>query len=119
MSAYAKGITAVIGALAVAIAAAWTDNHITNPEWVQITVAGVTAWQVFVVANVGLPLWHATKAITAGTLAGLSWLGGYIANGQAMTGALWLNVAIAAATAAGVFAVPNGPAASPTTPVAR
>jgi hypothetical protein len=109
MSSYAKSLTAVLGAIAVAVASAWTDNQITHPEWVTIAVAGFTAFQVYVTANVGLPLWNKAKAITAGALAGLGLLGGYLANGEHMNGSLWLNVAIAAATAAGVFAVPNEP----------
>jgi hypothetical protein len=107
MGAYAKSLTAVFGAVAVAVASAWTDNTITHPEWVMIAVAGFTAFQVYITANVGLPLWDKAKAITAGALAGLGLLGGYLANGENMTNALWLNVAIAAAVAAGVFAVPN------------
>ena len=109
MSAYAKALTAVIGAVVMAVAAAMTDDTITHPEWVQIATAGVAAFAVFVTANVGLPLWDKAKAVTAGALAGLGLLGGYLANGEHMTNALWLNVAIAAAVAAGVWAVPNRP----------
>lgn len=109
MTPYLKSITAVLGAVAVAVAASMSDNVITAPEKVQIATAGVAAFAVFVTANVGLPLWNYSKAITAGALAGLGLLGGYLANGEHMTSALWLNVAIAAATAAGVFAVPNEP----------
>lgn len=109
MSAYSKALLAVIGAVVMAIASAMTDDTITQPEWVMIAVAGFTAFQVFITANVGLPLWDKAKSITAGALAGLGLLGGYLANGEHLTNALWLNVAIAAAVAAGVFAVPNGP----------
>lgn len=109
MSLYAKSLTAVIGAVVMAVAAAMTDNTVTHPEWVQVAIAGFAAFSVFVTANVGLPLWDKAKAVTAGALAGLGLLGGYLANGEHMTNALWLNVAIAAAVAAGVFAVPNGP----------
>ena len=109
MGAYSKAATAVIGAIAVAVASAWTDSTITNPEWVTIAVAGWTAFHVFVTGNVGLPFWDKGKAATAAALAGLGALGGYLANGQEMSGPLWLNVFIAAFTAAGVFAVPNEP----------
>lgn len=109
MGVYAKSIAAVVGAIAMAIAAAWTDSKITDAEWVMIAVAGWTAFQVFVTANLDLPLWDRAKDITAGALAGLGALGGYLANGQEMTGALWLNVAIAALTAAGVFASRSAP----------
>jgi hypothetical protein len=109
MSAYSKALTAVVGAVVMAVASAMTDDTISHPEWVMIAVAGFTAFQVFVTANVGLPLWNYSKSITAGALAGLGLLGGYLANGEHMSNALWLNVAIAAAVAAGVFAVPNGP----------
>lgn len=107
MAPYSKALVAVVGAVTVAVASAWTDSTITYPEWVTVAVAGWTAFQVFVTANVGLPLWDKAKAVTAGALAALGLLGGYLANGEHMTGALWLNVAIAFATAAGVFAVPN------------
>jgi hypothetical protein len=53
-------------------------------------------------------MWDKAKAITAAALAGLGALGGYLANGQEMSGPLWLNVIIAGFVAAGVFAV--GPA---------
>jgi len=107
MSGYSKAVTAVVGAIVMAVASAMTDDTISHPEWVMIAVAGFTAFQVFVTANVGLPLWDKAKAVTAGALAGLGLLGGYLANGEHMTNALWLNVAIAAAVAAGVWAVPN------------
>ncbi len=109
LSSYSKSVTAVVGAVVVAIAAAWSDDVITNAEKVQIAVAGFTAFSVFVTSNVGLPLWEYSKSITAGALAGLGLLGAYYANGNIMDGGLWLNVAIATAVAAGVFAVPNGP----------
>lgn len=109
MSQYAKSFTAILGAIAMAVAASMTDNVITNPEKVQIATAAVAAFAVFVTANVGLPLWDKAKAITAGALAGLGLLGGYLANGEQMHESLWLNVAIATLVAAGVFAVPNGP----------
>lgn len=104
---YSKALTAVIGAVVMAIAAAMTDDAITHPEWVQIAIAGFGAMSVFITANVDLPLWDKAKAITAGALAGLGLLGGYLANGEHLNNALWLNVAIAAAVAAGVFVVPN------------
>lgn len=116
MGQYIKAWTAVIGALAVAAASAWTDNAISNPEWVQIAVSGWTAFHVFVTANLSLPYWDKAKAITAGALAGLGALGGYIANGMEMSGPLWLNVIIAAATAAGVFAVGPAPVHAPAQP---
>jgi hypothetical protein len=116
MGQYSKAFGAVVGAVAVAVASAWTDSTITDPEWVMVAVSGWTAFHVFITANLDLPLWDKAKAVTAGALAGLGGLGGYLANGQVMSGALWLNVIIATATAAGVFAVGPAPVhtASPT-----
>lgn len=113
MSAYMKGVVAVVGAVVMAIAAAWTDDKITNPEWVQVAIAGFTAFQVYITANLGLPLWSYSKSITAAALGGLGLLAGYLANGQKMAGSLWLNVAIAAFVAAGVWLAPNEPAPAP------
>lgn len=109
MGAYAKAITAVVGAVAIYGASVWTDDVITLAEWVQVAVAGFTAFQVWLTANVGLPLWDKAKAITAGALAALGGLAGYLAAGEHMTNSMWLNVAIAGLTAAGVFTVANSP----------
>lgn len=113
MGAYSKAVVAVVGAVAAAIASYWTDSVITNPEWVQIAVAGFTAFEVFLVGNLGIPIWNASKFITALALGGLNMLAGYLANGQEMSGPLWLNVAIAAAVAAGVWGAQPAPIHAP------
>lgn len=113
MGAYSKAIVAVVGAVALAAASRWTDETITNPEWVQIAVAGFTAFEVWLVSNLAIPIWHASKFITALALGGLNALAGYLANGQEMSGPLWLNVVIAAAVAAGVWGAPPAPVHAP------
>lgn len=115
MTPWAKAIVAAVGAGIIALAAALTDNTVTNPEKVQIAVAVVTSVSVWLTANVGVPLWSSAKFVTAAVLAGLNAVAGYLAEGDTLSSAMWLNVAIAALTAVGVWAVPNTSATPPVT----
>ena len=103
---YAKALVAVLGAVLMAVAAAMTDGRIGSDEWVQIAIAGATAASVWTAANV--PSLPYAKTVIAVVLAVLNLLVAYISDG--LTPAEWVNLAIAALTAAGVYVVPNRPA---------
>lgn len=113
MAAYNKAVAALLGAVAVVLASALTDDHVTAAEFVQMTVAGLGAFSVYLVPNA--PGYALAKTWTAAALAGLNLVAGWLANNQEITNAMWVNVAIAVAVALGVFILPNSqePAAAP------
>lgn len=107
MSMYRKALVAVVGAVAMALYSAFNgDNHITPEEAINIGIAAFTALQVFITAN--LPagtIWNYAKTFTAVALGVLNllvseWTGG-------IDNAEWVNLAIAALTALGVYGVAN------------
>lgn len=105
MTAYSKALAALAGAVAVTLAAATSDDVVTSAEVAQLVVAALTAFGVYLVPNA--PGYRYAKAWTAAALAGVSLLAGWLANGQDVTTAMWLNVAIAVGTSLGVFILPN------------
>ena len=105
MSAYRKSLAALAGAVITVLAAALTDDVITSAEFAQIAVAALTAFGAYLVPNA--PGAAYAKTLVAAALAGLNLLVGWLANGQDITNAMWLNVAIAVGTALGVFILPN------------
>lgn len=112
MSAYTKAVTALLGAVAVVVASALTDDHVTSAEFVQMTVAGLTAFAVYLTPN--LPGYNLAKTWTAAALAGLNLVAGWLANNEHITNAMWVNVGIAVAVTLGVFVLPNQPEPSRT-----
>jgi hypothetical protein len=105
MSAYSKSVTALLGAVATVLASALTDDVVTSAEFVQMTVAGLTAFAVYLLPNA--PGFGAVKTFVAAALAGLNLVAGWLANGEEITNAMWVNVVIAVAVALGVFVLPN------------
>lgn len=104
MTRYTKAAVAVLGALVIALKAAlFGDNHVSPEEAIQIIVAAVTAFQVWLTANV--PSARYAKAITAVVLAVAAGLLANLSGG--VDGAETIALVIAALTAGGVFAVPN------------
>jgi hypothetical protein len=99
----AKFLVALVGAFVAAVAAALTDDVLTDVEKVQIGIAVATAASVWVAANV--PTMPAAKTVVAVVLAVLNLAVGLITDG--MQSADWWMLAVAAFTAAGVFATPN------------
>jgi hypothetical protein len=102
-----KFIIAVISAIAVAVQSALSDDVLTNAEQVQIAIAGFTAISVYITSNALSGVWAYTKAISAGFLAALALIAGYLANGNEMTTSMWINVGVAFVTALLVRQVPN------------
>ena len=102
---YAKFALAVVVTVISGIVAAMTDGHIANVEWVNVAIAGTGAAAVFAGPNV--PGAQFTKAVLAVLAAVLTFLTSAITDG--ISTAEWLQIAVIAAGAVGVFAVPNSP----------
>lgn len=100
---YAKAAAGVLAAVATAIVAALMgDDAISNVEWVNVAVVAVGAAAVFAAPNV--PGARYTKAILAALAAVLVLLVSVITDG--ITATEWIQLALAAAGALGVFAAP-------------
>lgn len=101
---YWKAAVAVlITVLSAVQAALFGDNVISNPEWVNVAIAAVTAAAVFAAPNV--PGARYTKTILAVLGAALTVLASAIIGG--VTPTEWIQIVLAAAGAVGVFAVKN------------
>lgn len=104
MATYAKFFAAVLATvLSGIVAALYGDNTISNPEWVNIAIAGVGACAVFAAPNV--PGAAYTKAVLAVLTAALTVLASAIIGG--VTATEWIQIALAGLGAVGVYAVPN------------
>lgn len=103
MQEYAKALVALLFAAATGLASALSDNAVTIPEWVQIGIAAVTAFNVLMTSNV--PGSTYAKTAVAAVLAGLNFLVGAVTDG--MTTAEWINFALAVGAVVFVWAVPN------------
>lgn len=101
---YAKAVAAVVGAgLSAAIVALTGDNAFSNVELINVAIAVVGAAAVFAAPNVpGAPI---TKAVLAVLLAVLTLSVNLIVDG--VTASEWLQLAVAALSALGVYSVPN------------
>lgn len=107
MGAYRKFLMAAAGAVMVVIAASTSDNVFTTAEIAQAILAGLAPFGVYVLPNaVG---YRFIKSLVAGASAGFGLLAGWLAAGDTITTSMWVNLAIAVATALGVFIVPNDP----------
>lgn len=104
MATYAKFFAAVVATVLAAISAAlFGDNTISNPEWVNIAIAGVGACAVFAAPNV--PGAAYTKTVLAVLTAVLTVLASVILGGVTTTE--WIQIALAGLGALGVYSVPN------------
>jgi hypothetical protein len=102
---YNKAIAAVVGAaLSVILASLIGDQAISLSEWVNVGIASVAAFQVWYFAN--HPAQPQVKAVLAALAAALVAVNSFVSDGG-ITAAEWIQVAIAALTAAGVYHVPN------------
>ena len=104
MSQYSKFFAAVVATvLSAVMAALFGDGVISNPEWVNIAIAGVGACAVFAAPNVPGAVY--TKSILAVLTAVLTVLSSTITGGISTTE--WIQIALAGLGALGVYAVPN------------
>ena len=105
---YAKALAGILGAALSAVAVALTgDNAFSTVELINIAIATATAAGVFYAPNAANA--PAAKAVIAGLLAVLTLAVDLIAGGLSATE--WIQLAVAAATAGGVYGVRNRPAA--------
>jgi hypothetical protein len=106
MSQYRSALVAVLGAILMALYSALNgDNHVAPDEAIQIGIAAVTAFIVWNSANT--TAWQYAKPIAAAILAVLNGLAANWTGG--ISSAEWVNLIIAAATAAGILVFPNRP----------
>lgn len=103
---YAKSVLAVVVAgISAAIVALTGDNSFSDVELINIAIAVVTAAAVFAGPNV--PGARVTKMVLAVLGAVLTLAVNLIVDGVTLSE--WLQLAVAAAGAIGVYAVPNSP----------
>lgn len=101
---YAKSVLAIVVAgISAAIVALTGDNAFSNVELINIAIAVVTAAAVFTGPNV--PGAAVTKMVLAVLGAVLTLAVNLIVGGLSLSE--WLQLAVAAAGAIGVYAVPN------------
>jgi hypothetical protein len=104
---YKKAFAAVAATILSAVVAALTGDGSVNPvEWVNIAILAVGSAAVFAAPNV--PGAAYTKSILAVLTAVLTLLTSVITDGISVTE--WMQLALAALSALGVYAVPNRPA---------
>lgn len=104
MNKYAKFIAIVAATVISGIITALTGDSIISPtEWVNIAILGVGALGVFAAPNV--PGAAYTKSVLAVLAAVLTVLASSIVGG--ITTTEWLQIAMAALGALGVYAIPN------------
>lgn len=107
---YAKAGAAVVATVLAAVISALTgDGVISAVEWINVAIVGVGALAVFAAPNV--PGARYTKAVLAVLSAVLVLLVNVIVGG--VTVSEWLQLAMAALGALGVYAVPNQGAPEP------
>lgn len=103
---YGKSIAALVATLLSAILASLAgDQMISSAEWVNVAIAGVGAAAVFAAPNV--PGANYTKSILAVLAAILVVLNSSISDG--VSNEEWLQMALAALGALGVYAAPYRP----------
>lgn len=102
MSKYWKSILSVVATILTAVVAL-SGGGISSGEWIQVAVAGVGACAIFTGANVPGAVY--TKTVLAVLAAVLAFLTSAIVGG--VSGTEWLQIAVLALGAVGVYAVPN------------
>lgn len=101
---YGKAFAAVLATIISGVLAALTgDGAVSNVEWVNVAILAVGAASVFAAPNV--PGAAYTKSVLAVLAAVLTVLTSAITAGISNTE--WLQIAMAALGALGVYAVPN------------
>lgn len=100
---YAKAILAVVATILTGIVGAYTDDVVTNVEWINVAIMGVGALAVFAAPNVPGAMY--TKAILAVLAACLAALASFITDGISQSELMQLGVI--ALGALSIYAVPN------------
>lgn len=102
---YLKFAAQVAATVATVLVAALADNHVDTSEWINALIVGLGAVAVLGAGNLPAGVWAYTKTWVAAATAGAVFLQSAITDG--MTGAEWLQLALAVAGALGVAAVPG------------
>lgn len=116
MNRYAKSIMAVVATVLVAVLPFLANhNHLTDAEWITVTIAGLSAVTVFIVPNVPGSWSNYTKSIVAVLMAVAAALSTMIGAGgfAALTPGELIQIILIALAAVGVYGVPNGTTAVP------
>src|SRR5436190_2623464 len=98
---YAKFLLAVVATVLTGLVGAYTDGVITNVEWINVAIMGVTACGVFAAPNVPGSMY--TKAVLAVLGAVLAALASFITDGVSQSELMQL--AVIALGALGIYAV--------------
>jgi hypothetical protein len=112
---YAKTILAIIAAGLGILTAALSDDVVTPAELVNVAIAVVTAVGVYLVPNTPATAARTLKTIVAAGGAALTALSSALTDG--VTTGEWLQIALAALAAVGVYVVPNQDGPTPATHV--
>lgn len=108
---YKKAFAAVVATILSAVVAALTgDGRVDAVEWVNVAILAVGSASVFAAPNV--PGAAVTKSVLAVLTAVLTLLTSIVTAG--ITATEWMQLALAALAALGVYAVPNTPASAAT-----
>lgn len=105
ISSYWKSISALLGAVAVLLASALTDDVISMAEAVTMVGAGLAAFGAYLVPNA--PGYKYAKLVIYAFISGVNVLAGYVVAGEEITNAMWVNIAIVVAAGLGVLVLPN------------
>lgn len=104
---YAKALAAVVATILSAVVAALTgDGGLDAVEWVNVAILAVGSASVFAAPNV--PGARFTKTVLAVLTAVLTLLTSIVTDG--ITATEWMQLALAALGAVGVYAAPYSPA---------
>lgn len=103
---YGKFLAEVLVTAVVALIAAMQDNTVDAAEWILVAIAAARAIAVLGAGNLPAGVWHYTKAIVAAASAVLVLWQSLASAG--MTTSEWMQLAVAALGALGVYAV-KGP----------
>ena len=100
---YTKALAAALATVISGVVGYLTDGQVTTVEWINVALLGAGSLAVFTAPNVPGAVY--TKSILAVITAVLTLLVSLITDG--ITVAEWLQLAVAALGALGVYAVPN------------
>lgn len=107
MGSYAKAFVALVGAVAVGLVAVVTDSVVTPLEAVNLALAGLGAFAVYLTPNVaGFP---AAKATMLALTAGLTYLASALSTDADLNWALWAQVIATGVAAVVAYLAPNKP----------
>jgi hypothetical protein len=106
MKQYGKFIAQVVFAVLTAIVAALADDRVDVAEGINAAIVGFGAIAVLGAGNLPSGVWAYTKTIVSAATAALTLLVSFLSDGGHISTAEWVQVALAAAAAVGVYFAP-------------